>query len=86
MKLSMPTIAYYTSPEALAMIRRVAEFDKIMIELSAITGLSISACADIVRNTCKETSHSWESVAARLKYEALKGGKIRGHGGSKTDS
>lgn len=76
MELSIPTIAYYTSPEALAMILRVAKFEKAMLELSTITGLPVSACADIVSNTCKETTYSWEEVAGKLKYEALKGSKI----------
>ena len=83
MKLSNTTILMLlaiTSPEVVTMIRRVAEFEKVMIELSAVTGLSVSACADIVRNTAKETGHSWGEVAARLKWEAMKGGKIRERG------
>jgi len=78
MEFSVPTIAYYTSPKALAMILRIAKFERIMIELSIITGLPVSACGDIVRNTCKETEYSWEKVADRLKFEALKGKKYRG--------
>ena len=78
MELSMSVIARYTSPKALAMIRRVAEFEKVMVELSVVTGLSVSACADIVRNTAKETDHSWEEVAAHLKWEATKGSKTHG--------
>lgn len=78
MEYSMSVIAYYTSPKALAMICRVAEFERVMIQLSGITGLSVSACADVVRNTAKETDHSWEEVAAHLKREAMKKGKIRG--------
>lgn len=76
MKLSASVLAYYTSPEALAMIRREAEFYKAVIELSTITGLPISVCADVVRNTCKETAHTWKDVVARLKHEATKGSKI----------
>ena len=67
-----------TSPEAVAMIRRVAEFEKVMIQLSTVTGLSVSACADIVRNTAKETDHSWQEVAAHLKWEATKENKTHG--------
>jgi len=80
MKISNATILMLlaiTSPEVITMIRRVAEFEHVMIELSAITGLSVSACADVVRNTAKETGHSWGEVAARLKWEATKGNKPR---------
>jgi len=78
MQYSMSVIARYTSPEALAMIRRIAEFESVMIQLSGITGLSVSACGDIVRNTCKETEYSWREVAARLKWDVMKKGKTLG--------
>jgi hypothetical protein len=70
----------------MGMLRNIAEFECVMAELSAVTGLSVSACADIVRNTAKETGHSWGEVAAHLKWEAMKGSKIHGHGGSKANS
>ena len=78
MEYSMSVIAYYTSPESVTMIRRVAEFERVMIQLSTVTGLSVSACADIVRNTAKETDHSWQEVAAHLKWEATKENKTHG--------
>ncbi len=74
----MSVIAHHISPEALNMIRRVAEFERVMIQLSGVTGLSVSSCADIVRNTVKETDHSWQEVAAHLKWKATKGSKTHG--------
>jgi hypothetical protein len=52
------------SPRLMGMLKDIAEFEYAMVELSAVTGLSVKACADVVRNTCKDTDHSWEEVAA----------------------
>lgn len=64
------------SPELMRMLKDIAEFVSTMNKLSAITGLPIPDCADIVRNTAKESGEPWKKVAAMLKNEAMKGGKI----------
>jgi hypothetical protein len=65
-------------PMLWAAVREIAEFTSIMNELSRISGLSVTACADIVRNTAEESGESWRKVAAYMKHIALSGGKIHG--------
>lgn len=72
------TLLSVNNPVMLRMLKDTADFNKAMLELSTITGLPVTACADVVRNTCEETAYSWREVAARLKREALKGNKPRG--------
>lgn len=70
------TLLSINNPAMLQMLKRTTEFNLAMLELSRVTGLTVTACVDIVRNTCKETDYSWEDAAAMLKREALKGRKL----------
>jgi hypothetical protein len=53
-------------------------FEKAILELSALSGVSVQACADIANNTAKDTDYTPLEVIAQLKAEALKGKKSRG--------